>query len=56
MEKFEKSLEDYRKERGGKLCITDVYSIAKTLWMFLLLDEKGFDGQYNFLDETILRW
>ena len=28
MEKFEKSLEDYRKERGGKLCITDVYSIA----------------------------
>ena len=31
----------------------DVYSIAKTLWMFLLLDEKGFDGQYNFLDKTI---
>lgn len=30
----------------------DVYSLAKTLWMFLTLDEKGFDGQYNFLDDS----
>lgn len=38
------------KDADGKKA--DVYSLAKTLWMFLTLDEKGFDGQYNFLDST----
>lgn len=28
----------------------DVFSLAKTLWMFLTEDEKGFDGQYNNAD------
>lgn len=31
----------------------DVYSLAKTLWMLLSLDEKGFDGQYQYNDNTI---
>lgn len=26
----------------------DIYSLAKTLWMFLTLDDKGFDGQYSY--------
>lgn len=30
----------------------DVYSMAKTLWMLLSKDEKGFDGQYNERDEA----
>lgn len=30
----------------------DVYSLAKTLWMLLSLNEKGFDGQYNYFDAT----
>ena len=30
----------------------DVFSLAKTLWMFLSGDEKGFDGVYNYLDES----
>ena len=30
----------------------DVYSLAKTLWMFLTLNDTGFEGQYNFLDKT----
>lgn len=30
----------------------DVYSLAKTLWMLLSGDTKGFDGQYNWLDDT----
>ena len=30
----------------------DVYSLAKTLWMFLSGDEKGFDGVYNYLDRS----
>ena len=30
----------------------DVYSLAKTLWMFLSGDEKGFDGVYNHLDHN----
>lgn len=28
----------------------DVYSLAKTFWMFLSTDDKGFDGVYNYLD------
>lgn len=31
----------------------DVYSLAKTLWMLLTLDKKGFDGQYQYTEETI---
>lgn len=30
----------------------DVFSLAKTMWMFLTGDEKGFDGVYNYLDES----
>ena len=30
----------------------DVFSLAKTLWMFLCGDEKGFDGVYNYLDPS----
>ncbi len=30
----------------------DVFSLAKTLWMFLSGDEKGFDGVYNYLDQS----
>ena len=33
------------KHADGKKA--DVYSFAKTMWMILTLDEKGFDGQYN---------
>lgn len=36
------------KNADGKAA--DVYSMAKTLWMFLTRDEKGFDGQYNEKD------
>lgn len=28
----------------------DVYSLAKTLWMLLTLDETGFEGTYDFFD------
>ena len=30
----------------------DVYSLAKTMWMFLSNDEKGFDCVYNYLDAS----
>jgi serine/threonine protein kinase len=30
----------------------DVYSLAKTLWMFLTMDKKGFDGQYDCMDDS----
>ena len=33
------------KHADGKKA--DVYSFAKTAWMIITLDEKGFDGQYN---------
>lgn len=36
------------KEADGKKA--DVFSLAKTLWMFLTKDEKGFDGVYDYLD------
>lgn len=38
------------KEADGKKA--DVFSLAKTLWMFLSEDEKGFDGVYNYLDSS----
>lgn len=36
------------KEADGKKA--DVFSLAKTIWMLLTKDEKGFDGVYNYLD------
>lgn len=36
------------KNADGKKA--DVFSLAKTVWMFLTLDEKGFDGVYSYLD------
>lgn len=30
----------------------DIFSLAKTLWMFLSDDEKGFDGVYDYLDQS----
>lgn len=36
------------KKADGKKA--DVYSLAKTLWMLLSLDETGFEGVYDFSD------
>lgn len=36
------------KNADGKKA--DVFSFAKTVWMFLSDDEKGFDGVYNYAD------
>ncbi len=36
------------KDADGKKA--DIFSLAKTLWMFLTRDEKGFDGVYNYFD------
>ena len=36
------------KKADGKKA--DVYSLAKTLWMLLSLDETGFEGMYDFSD------
>lgn len=36
------------KDADGKKA--DVFSLAKTVWMFLSDDEKGFDGVYNYAD------
>jgi len=30
----------------------DVFSLAKTMWMLLSDNERGFDGPYNFLDQS----
>ena len=38
------------KHADGKKA--DVYSLAKTMWMFLSSNEKGFDGVYNYLDPS----
>lgn len=38
------------KHADGKKA--DVYSLAKTMWMFLSNNEKGFDGAYNYLDPS----
>lgn len=38
------------KSADGKKA--DVFSFAKTMWMFLSKDEKGFDGVYNYLDPS----
>lgn len=39
------------KNSDGKKA--DVFSLAKTVWMFLTKDEKGFDGTYDFLDVSM---
>ncbi len=39
------------KHADGKKA--DVFSLAKTTWMLLTGDEKGFDGTYAFLDESM---
>ena len=39
-----------RNPKGADGKPADVYSMAKTLWMMLTRDEKGFDGQYNERD------
>ena len=41
-------------KRSPKLadgCKADVYSLAKTLWMLLTEDGKGFEGKYDWRDE-----
>lgn len=38
------------KESDGKKA--DIFSLAKTMWMFFTEDEKGFDGVYNYLDPS----
>lgn len=38
------------KKADGKKA--DVFSLAKTMWMLLKNDEKGFDGVYNFQDAS----
>jgi serine/threonine protein kinase len=38
------------KNADGKKA--DVFSLAKTVWMLITGDERGFDGVYNFLDRT----
>lgn len=38
------------KHADGKKA--DVFSFAKTVWMLLAEDEKGFDGCYNYLDSS----
>lgn len=40
---------DPKNAEGKK---ADVFSLAKTIWMFLTKDTKGFDGEYNFLDKS----
>ena len=41
-----------RNPKGADGSKADVYSLAKTLWMILSGDEKGFDGQYSSIDQT----
>lgn len=38
------------KDADGKKA--DVFSLAKTMWMLLTKNEKGYDGVYNFQDST----
>lgn len=38
------------KNADGKKA--DVFSLAKTTWMLIAGDERGFDGVYNFIDKT----
>lgn len=40
----------YPKEADGLKA--DIYSMAKSIWMLLTRDELGFEGVYNYLDES----
>lgn len=40
---------DPKHSDGSK---ADVFSLAKTTWMLLYGDERGFDGVYNYLDKS----
>lgn len=41
---------DPRNSDGAK---ADIYSFAKTIWIILTRNKKGFDGKYDYLDSTI---
>lgn len=41
----------YPDKADGKKA--DVYSLAKTLWIFLSDEKKGFEGQYDYLEPKI---
>ena len=41
-----------RNPKGADGAKADVYSLAKTLWMVLTDDNKGFDGQYSSTDSS----
>ncbi len=41
---------DPRNSDGIK---ADIYSFAKTIWIILTENEKGFDGKYDYLDPTV---
>ena len=41
-----------RNPKGADGAKADVYSLAKSLWMLLSGDEKGFDGQYSWNDPS----
>lgn len=45
--------EMFRNSKTADGSKADVYSLAKTLWMLLTEDYKGFDGQYNFMEESM---
>lgn len=41
-----------RNPKGANGAKADVYSLAKSLWMLLSGDDKGFDGQYSWNDPS----
>lgn len=45
-------LEMKRNPKPADASKADVFSLAKTLWMFLSGDEKSFDGVYDYLDQS----
>lgn len=49
---FTRAPEMLRNPKGANGKPTDIYSMAKTLWMLLTKDDKGFDGQYNERDDA----
>lgn len=49
---FTMAPEMLRNPKGADGKAADVYSLAKTLWMLLTQEQKGFDGQYTFIDNS----
>ena len=41
-----------RNPKAADASKADVFSLAKSLWMLLSGDEKGFDGVYDYLDTS----